>query len=266
MALFLKAKTIDSGTGKGYWTNGGPYAHNRKELKKHDPTLYKILLKVYGNRKWRFRYGDICDAGLACDNNYKLSAPFGPSLALAASGNVFMVGEDFDLKVAPTGTTFSFDDYQYVQIASSPDKSFQLGFKAEEGDLPQMGGKFAFGSQLGGIHYRVAADNSFLGSKGCVWLGYKDARSAYVNVGKRYSPSNKLNIAGDVTYGWSQADAEKEGVFQDFSKFHALGFNASGGYQLNTNNAFGIRLNSPLKVEKGSLVIQSPYDAEKINL
>ena len=97
-------------------------------------------------------------------------------------------------------------------------------------------------------------------------MGYKDARSAYVNVGKRYSPSNKWNIAGDVTYGWSQANAEKEGVFQDFSKVHALGFNASAGYQLNTHNEIGIRLNSPLKVEKGSLVIQSPYDAEKINL
>jgi len=241
--------------------NGTDYVKGRRQLKKYDLGIYRLLLKVYGNSKWRFKYGP-----KFAKTKYQLSRAFGNSLALAASENVFMVGEDFDLMIASTGASFSFDDYSYIDIAQSPGKSWQLGFKAEEGDLPQMGGNFAFGSQLGGIHYRVAADNTFLGSKGSGWLGYKDARSAYVNVGKRYSPSNKLNIAGDVTYGWSQADAEKEGVFQDFSKFHALGFNASGGYQLNTNNAFGIRLNSPLKVEKGSLVIQSPYDAEKINL
>ena len=252
--------------GKNYYTTGGPYPHNRKELKKHDIALYRLLKKIYGNGKWRFRYGRICTAAYTCENNYKLSTPFGPSLALAASENVFMVGEDFDLKIASTGASFSFDDYSYIDIAQSPGKSWQLGFKAEEGDLPQMGGNFAFGSQLGGIHYRVAADNTFLGSKGSGWLGYKDARSAYVNVGKQYSPGNKWNIAGDVTYGWSQADAEKEGVFQDFSKIHALGFNASAGYQLNTHNEIGIRLNSPLKVEKGSLVIKSPYDTEKVNL
>jgi hypothetical protein len=177
-----------------------------------------------------------------------------------------MVGEDFDLKVASTSSSFSFDDYSYIEIRRSPDKSFQLGFKAEQDDLPQMGGNFAFGYQLGGIQYRVAADNTFLGSKGSGWLGYQDAGSAYINVGKRYSLGNKWNFAGDVTYGWSQANAEKEGVFQDFSKIHALGFNTSADYQLNSHNAFGIQLNSPLKVEKGSLVIKSPYDAEKINL
>ena len=53
---------------------------------------------------------------------------------------------------------------------------------------------------------------------------------------------------------------------QEFSKVHALGFNASAGYQLNSNNALGFRLNSALKVEKGSLVINSPYDSEKVNL
>ena len=259
----VKTREVNS---KDYWTTGGPHPKNREELKKHDIALYRLLKKIYGNGKWRFRYGRICDAGYTCDNNYKLSASFGPSLALAASGNAFMVGEDFDLKIASTGTSFSFDDYSYIDIVQSSGKSWQLGFKAEQDSLPQMGGNFAFGSQLGGIHYRVAADNTFLGSKGSGWLGYKDARSAYVNVGKQYSPGNKWNIAGDVTYGWSQADAEKEDVFQDFSKIHALGFNVSAGYQLNTHSEIGIRLNSPLKVEKGSLVIKSPYDAEKVNL
>jgi len=237
------------------------FPKNREELKTYDPTLYKILLRIYGHSKWRFKYGP-----LYAKTAYKLSAPFGPILALAASENVFMVGEDFDLKIASTGASISFDDYSYIDIAQSSNKSFQLGFKAEENDTPQMGGNFAFGSRLGGIQYRVAADNTFLGSKGSGWLGYKDARSAYINVGKRHSLGSKWNVSGNVTYGWSEADAEKDGVFQDFSKIHALGFNTSAGYQLNTNNAFGIRLNSPLKVEKGSLVIKSPYDAEKVNL
>ncbi|MBG99885.1 MAG: hypothetical protein CMN58_06030 [Solibacterales bacterium] len=251
--------------GEDYFTTGGPYPHNRKELKKHDIRLYKLLKRIYGNRKWRFRYGKLCTKAYElCDNKYKLSAPFGPSLARAASQNAFMVGEDFDLKVATTGSSFSFDDYSYVEVPNS--SKWTLGFKEEQDDLPQMGGNFAFGYQLGGIQYRVAADNTFLGSKGSGWLGYKDARSAYVSVGKRYSLGNKWNISGDVTYGWSQANAEREGVFQDFSKVHALGFNASAGYQLNTNNAFGISLNSPLKVEKGSLIIKSPYDAERVNL
>jgi len=240
---------------------GKDYVKGRRKLKKYDLGIYRLLLKVYGNSKWRFKYGP-----LYAKTAYKLSAPFGNSLALAASENVFMVGEDFDLKIASTGASFSFDNFSYIDIAQSSNKSLQLGFKAEEGDLPQMGGNFAFGYQLGGIQYRVAADNTFLGSKGSGWLGYQDARSAYVNVGKRYSLGNKWDIAGDVTYGWSQANAEKEGVFQDFSKIHALGFNASAGYQLNFHNAFGIQLKSPLKVERGSLVIKSPYDAEKINL
>ena len=240
---------------------GKNYIKSRRQLKKYDLGIYRLLLKVYGNSKWRFKYGP-----KFAKTKYQLSRAFGNSLTLNASDNMFMVGEDFDLKIASTGASFSFDDYSYIDIAQSSGKSWQLGFKSEQSNLPQMGGNFAFGSQLGGIHYRVAADNTFLGSKGSGWLGYKDARSAYVNVGKQYSPGNKWNIAGDVTYGWSQADAEKEGVFQDFSKIHALGFNASAGYQLNTHNEIGIRLNSPLKVEKGSLVIKSPYDAEKVNL
>jgi alpha-glucosidase len=179
----VKTREVNS---TDYFTTGGPHPKNREELKKHDIALYRLLKKIYGNGKWRFRYGRICDAGYTCDNNYKLSASFGPSLALAASGNAFMVGEDFDLKIASTGASFSFDDYSYIDIAQSSGKSWQLGFKAEENDTRQMGGNFAFGSQLGGIQYRVAADNTFLGSKGSGWLGYKDARSAYVNVGKRY--------------------------------------------------------------------------------
>ena len=42
--------------------------------------------------------------------------------------------------------------------------------------------------------------------------------------------------------------------------------NASADYQLNTNNFLTIQLNAPLRVEKGSLVIKSPYDAEKVLL
>ena len=233
----------------------------RAQLKKYDLEIYRVLLKVYGNYKWRFKYGP-----KYAKTRYQLSGAFGNSVAMGASENVFMVGEDLDLKVASTGESFSFDNYSYVVIPNSPVKNLHLGFKEEREDLPQMGGNFAFGYQLGGVQYRFAADNTFLGSKGSGWLGYQDAKSAYVNAGKQYLLGEKWKIAGDVTYGWSQASAETDSVFQDFSKIHAVGFDVSAGYQLGANHTLGIRLNAPLRVEKGSLVIKSPYDAEKINL
>ncbi|SVC22424.1 uncharacterized protein METZ01_LOCUS275278, partial [marine metagenome] len=118
--------------------NGTDYIKGRAQLKKYDLGIYRLLLKVYGNSKWRFKYGP-----KFAKTKYQLSRAFGNSLALAASENVFMVGEDFDLKVASTGESFSFDDYSYIDIAQSSNKSFQLGFKAEESDTPQMGGNFA---------------------------------------------------------------------------------------------------------------------------
>lgn len=240
---------------------GKTYVKRREELKKYDLALYRVLLKVYGNYKWRFKYGP-----LYAKTRYQLSGAFGDSVAMGVSENVFMVGEDLDLKVVSTGESFSFDDYSYVVIPNSPVKNLHLGFKEERGDLPQMGGNFAFGYQLGGVQYRFAADNTFLGSKGSGWLGHQDAKSAYVNAGKQYLLGEKWKIAGDVTYGWSQASSETDSVFQDFSKIHAVGFDVSAGYQLDANHTLGIRLNAPLRVEKGSLVIKSPYDAEKINL
>ena len=270
--LYQKGKLIYSYKGKTsysykndirYWMGAYICCGRGDLLHKKEPThlFFYDMVKVISKSKYKSASSKYAKTA------YKLSTPFGPSLALAASENMFMVGEDFDRKVVTSGTSFSFDDYSYIEIAPSPQKSFRLGLKSGQDDLPQMGGNFALGYQLGGIHYRLAADNTFLGSKGSGWLGYEDARSAYVNVGKRYySLGKKWNIAGDVTYGWSQANPEKEGVLQDFSKVHALGFNASAGYQLNSNNALGFRLNAPLKVEKGSLVINSPYDSEKVNL
>ena len=240
---------------------GNTYVKRREQLKKYDLALYRLLLKVYGNHKWRFKYGP-----LYAKTRYQLSGAFGNSVAMGASENVFMVGEDLDLKVVSTGQSFSFDDYSYVAIPNSPVKNLHLGFKEERGDFSEMGGIFAFGYQMGGIQYRVAADSTFLGSKGSGWLSYQDAESAYVNAGKQYLLGERWKIAGDVTYGWSQARAKTDSVFQDFSKIHAVGFDVSAGYQLSASDTLGVRMNSPLKVEKGSLVIKSPYDVEKLNL
>jgi hypothetical protein len=253
--------------GKGYWTNGGPYAHNRKELKKFDPTLYKILLKVYGNGKWRFRYGPICNEGYNCNNIYKLSTPFGPSLVNAAAQNMFMVGEDFDLKIHPSAVGFSFQDYEYIGVDDPAKNAFKLGVKGgTQGDTPNMGGNFALTHQGEKATYKIATDETFLGSTGGGWLSYDNAQSLYLNVGRNFDLGNNWTAKGDLTYGVSQAKAKKDSVFQDYSTIHAIGFDVAASYGWTDKDSIQFSASSPLRVEQGSLVIESPYDRERVQL
>lgn len=241
---------------------GNTYVKGRKQLKKYDPAIYRLLLKIYGNSKWRFRYGP-----LFAKTTYQLSTPFGPSLAIAASENIFMVGEDFDLKIHPSAAAFSFQNYQYIGVDDPAKSAFKLGVKGStEGDTPNMGGNFALTHKGEEVTYKVAVDETFLGSKGGGWLSYDSAQSLYLNVGRNFALGGNWTAQGDLTYGVSQAKAKKDSIFQDYSTVHAMGFDVSASYGWTDKDSIQFSASSPLRVEQGSLVIESPYDRERVQL
>ena len=178
-----------------------------------------------------------------------------------------MVGEDFDLKIQPSAAAFSFQDYRYIGVDDPAKSAFKLGVKGRaEEDAPNMGGNFALTHQGEKFTYKVATDETFLGSKGAGWLSYDNAQSLYVNLGRNFDLGNHWTAQGDLTYGVSQAKAKKDSVFQDYSTVHAMGFDVSATYGWTNKDSIQFSASSPLRVEQGSLVIESPYDRERVEL
>ena len=129
-----------------------------------------------------------------------------------------------------------------------------------------MGGNFALTHQGEKVAYKIATDNTFMGSKGSGWLSYDDARSLYVNLGRNFDLGNHWTAQGELTYGVAQAKAKKDSVFQDYSTIHAMGFDVSATYGWTSKDSIQFSASSPLRVEQGSLVIESPYDRERVQL
>ncbi|MDC0038450.1 hypothetical protein OAJ78_02205 [Gammaproteobacteria bacterium] len=240
--------------------NGKTYIKNRKELKKYDPDLAKVLKKIYGNGRWRFKYGKT-------PSRLSLSRAFGGSIKKAAANNMFMVGENLDQEVFRHSASFSFDDYAYMDAVNPLGDAIQLGFKeSTPAEKVDMGGHVALGVERGGVRYSVAVDDTLLGTKGEGWLGYKDASSVYLGLSRDWTLDNKWQISGDLTYGFGQARSNEESILQNFTHIHSLGLNIDATRQLTPVDTLKLSLTAPLRVESGAVTIKSPYDAERVNL
>ncbi|MDC0039082.1 hypothetical protein OAJ78_05425 [Gammaproteobacteria bacterium] len=236
------------------------YITNRKELKKYDPDLAKILKKIYGNGRWRFKYGKT-------PSRLRLSSAFGGSVKKAAVSNMFMVGENLDQEVFRHSASFSFDDYVYMNAVTSLGDAIQLGFKeSTPAENINMGGHVALGFERGEFRYSVAVDDTLLGTRGEGWLGYKDASSLYLGLSRDWTMSNKWQVSGDLIYGLGQARSNKESILQDFTRIHSLGLDVVATRKLNAADTLNLSLSAPLRVESGAVTIKSPYDAERVNL
>ena len=236
------------------------YIKNRKDLKKYDPDLAKILKTIYGNGRWRFRYGKT-------PSRIRLSSAFGGSVKSAAANNMFMVGEDLDQEVFRHSASFSFDDYVYMDAVTPLGDTIQLGFKeSTPAENINMGGHVALGFERGGVRYSVAVDDTLLGTRGEGWLGYKDASSLYLGLSRDWTVGNNWQISGDLTYGFGQARSNTESILQDFTHVHSLGLNIDATRELTPVDTLKLSLYAPLRVESGAVTITSPYDAERVNL
>jgi hypothetical protein len=236
------------------------YIKNRKELKKYDPDLAKILKQIYGRFAWRFKYGKT-------SSRLRLSRPFGGSVKKAAAKNMFMVGENLDQEVFRHSASFSFDDYVYMNAVTPLGDTIQLGFKqSTPAKEVNIGGHVALGFERGGVRYSVAVDDTLLGTRGEGWLGYKDASSLYLGLSRDWTMDNKWQVSGDLTYGFGQARSNKESILQNFTHVHSLGLDVVATRKLNAADTLKLSLSAPLRVESGAVTIKSPYDVERVNL
>ena len=65
---------------------------------------------------------------------------------------------------------------------------------------------------------------------------------------------------------YQEYKAKKDSIFQDYSTVHAMGFDVSATYDWTDKDSIQFSASSPLRVEQGSLVIESPYDRERVQL
>ena len=83
---------------------------------------------------------------------------------------------------------------------------------------------------------------------------------------RNFDLGDNWTAQGDLTYGVAQAKAKQDSVFQDYSTVHAMGFDVSATYGWTDKDSIQFSASSPLRVEQGSMVIESPYDRERVQL
>lgn len=162
------------------------------------------------------------------------------TIAIDNYGRDFKINMDKAVSI-DSKKTFSFDNFATMSYGN-----FLFG-------ADQQSQKPMIGYASNNFMIRASFSDDLFGVTSSGATGIGEARTIYTSMSKRFNVSEEVVAGMALDYGYGSAKSDSNSLISDISALHAFGGSVFAEY-----NAFGLRYEQPLSIQKGSLEMTIP--------